>query len=320
MATTLYERLAGVLNSAFSQSSPWPPLDGVCPVDSRDRGLSLLAIYDLHTAPLERVGERAQWASHPAIADIKMRLERAWIGELDAACAALPTAGEPVRAMRALAAKDRLPAIYRWVGEQASLDEMRRFLAIEGGPDGGFDDLVALCQVGLSGAPKMELARNYWDEMGNGNPAEVHTDLHRDMARAIDLPQIARAELPEPALHRSALGGLLATNRWLQPEMLGALGLTELAGRPALPAGARRARTARSRRARAPLLPGACGRGSASWQGLARASGAAAGEGATGMGPAHGARRGLALAGQRGAVRHVGPRPAVPGSRLSRPA
>ena len=134
--------------------------------------------------------------------------------------------------MRSIAAKDRLPAIYQWVAQTASLDGLRRFLAVEGGPDGGFDDLVALCQVGLGGAPKLELARNYWDEMGAGNPAEVHTDLHRLMAQLIELPSLARASLPEAALERSALGGLLSTNRWLQPEMLGALGLTELQAGP----------------------------------------------------------------------------------------
>ena len=110
--------------------------------------------------------------------------------------------------------------------------ELRQFVAIEGGPDGGFDDLVALCQVGLDGVAKMEMARNYWDEMGDGNPADVHTDLHRQMASALQIPEIARELLPEPALARSALGGLLATNRWLQPEMIGALGLIELQAGP----------------------------------------------------------------------------------------
>jgi pyrroloquinoline quinone (PQQ) biosynthesis protein C len=34
------------------------------------------------------------------------------------------------------------------------------------------------------------------------------------------------------ALERAALGGLLATNRWLQPEMIGALGMIELQAGP----------------------------------------------------------------------------------------
>ena len=166
-----------------------------------------------------------------------MTLEDRWIRRLDAmsptpSLSAADTESDPVRAIRSLAAKDRLPAVYRWVAEEASLDELREFLAIEGGPDAGFDDLVAACQIGLSGAPKMELARNYWDEMGNGNPAEVHTELHRQMADIVGIPTVEREALPVAALQRAALGGLLATNRWLQPEMIGALGLTELQAGP----------------------------------------------------------------------------------------
>jgi hypothetical protein len=235
MAAMLYSRLSEMMNGEFCQSvTPWPPLKGVEPGDSRDRVLTLLAIYDLHTAPLDRIGDRARWAAHPIVNDVKMRLETQWLQELGAAAQPLMNAlaADPVRAMRALAAKDRLPAVYRWVGDEATLPELRTFLAIEGGPDGGFDDLVATCQVGLSGAPKMELARNYWDEMGNGDPADVHTDLHRRMAAVVEIPDLPREELPTPALQRAAFGGLLATNRWLQPEMIGALGLTELQAGP----------------------------------------------------------------------------------------
>lgn len=233
MAATLYERLNSVLNGGVSMNeASWPPLDELQPVSRTDRLLSLLSIYDLLTAPLEQVGSKARWANHPAVAGVKMRLENDWLTELEALCPPDPAADDPVAAIRSLAAKDRLPRVYRWVAETASLEQLRHFLAIEGGPDGGFDDLVALCQVGLDGAPKMELARNYWDEMGNGDPGAVHTELHRQMARAVELPSLPRTELPEAALQRAAFGGLLATNRWLQPEMIGALGLTELQAGP----------------------------------------------------------------------------------------
>jgi hypothetical protein len=134
--------------------------------------------------------------------------------------------------MRAVAARDRLPAAYKWLAKEASWDELVDFLALEGGPDGGFDDLVAVCQVGLSGSAKLELGKNYWDEMGGGDPDAVHTVLHQRMAAALDMPAIPREEQPVEALERSALGGLLATNRWLQPEMVGALGLLELQAGP----------------------------------------------------------------------------------------
>jgi hypothetical protein len=68
--------------------------------------------------------------------------------------------------------------------------------------------------------------------MGDGDPTDVHTTLHETMAAVMDLPEIPLDERPTAALERAAFGGLLATNRWLQPEMIGALGLIELQAGP----------------------------------------------------------------------------------------
>jgi hypothetical protein len=203
------------------------------PDNERDRYTTLLHIYALHTGPVQRLGPAVRWQHHPAIAALKQTCESAWLGELEALCLPSDLAdAEPVAAMRTLAARDRLPAIYKWLARDATWPEVVHFLALEGGPDANFDDLVAACQVGLTGPAKMELATNYWDEMGDGSPDAVHTTLHDQLAAAIDLPRIALAAQPVPALARSAFGGLLATNRWLQPEMLGALGLIELQAGP----------------------------------------------------------------------------------------
>jgi len=194
--------------------------------------MTLLAIYDLSTAPLPSLGATARYAGHPGIAALKARLESVWLAELEAVPlpAGLPASG--AAGMRRLAARDRLPQAYRWLARESTWDELVRFLAIEGGPDGGFDDLVAACQVGLSGSPKLELAQNYWDEMGNGRLEGVHTTMHESMARAINMPWIPRAEQAVEALERVALGGLFASSHWLQPEMVGALGLLELQAGP----------------------------------------------------------------------------------------
>jgi pyrroloquinoline quinone (PQQ) biosynthesis protein C len=68
--------------------------------------------------------------------------------------------------------------------------------------------------------------------MGNGNPGDVHTTLHDQLVDAIAMPRIPLHDQPVSALARAAFGGLLGTNRWLQPEMLGALGLIELQAGP----------------------------------------------------------------------------------------
>jgi hypothetical protein len=201
--------------------------------ERRDRFMTLLAIYDLHRAPIERLGDAVRRQHDPAVSALKQHCEEQWLAELDGL--ELPEdvdSDDPLNAIRALAARDRLPSIYKWLAREAEWQHVVRFLALEGGPDADFDDLVAICQTGLSGSAKMELAVNYWDEMGNGDPDAVHTVLHERLVKAVDLPTIPLAEQPTSALARSAFGGLLATNRWLQPEMLGALGLIELQAGP----------------------------------------------------------------------------------------
>jgi hypothetical protein len=200
--------------------------------DRRDRFETLLAIYDLATAPLPDVGDAARLVTSPELILLKNRLEGEWLAELEASPVPDDLADDPVEALRVLATRGRLPAVYRWLAAEANRDELIHFLAVEGGPDSGFDDLVATCQIGLFGQAKMEMAQNYWDEMGNGDLAGVHTTLHTQMAEAIDMPRLARSELPVEGLERTALGGLLATNRWLQPEMIGALGMIELQAGP----------------------------------------------------------------------------------------
>jgi hypothetical protein len=201
-------------------------------MSTAERLLRLLDVHDLHLAPIDELGDRVRLQHHPDTAATKFELEEWVIGRLDDLDAPDLEGDDAVAAMRSLGRIDLVPPVYEWLAEDASLDEAREYLAVEGGPDGGFDDLVAACQIGIDGAAKLELAQNYWDEMGNGKLDRVHTELHRKLARALDLRAVPRHELPVEALERAALGSLLATNRWLQPEMIGALGLIELQAGP----------------------------------------------------------------------------------------
>jgi hypothetical protein len=209
-------------------------------LDEHDRLVTLTRLHALHVAPIDVVGPAVRFQHHPALAALKWRLEAQVLDGIEAACAASPDhvadevsdRADPVAAMRAVATRDLVPSVYRWVADQAALPELVEFLALEGGPDAGFDDLVAACQVGLSGEPKLELARNYWDEMGRGELAGVHTVLHDQLVEALRMPRVPPVDQPTSGLLRSVLGSLLVTNRWLQPELVGALGLLELQAGP----------------------------------------------------------------------------------------
>jgi hypothetical protein len=199
---------------------------------TRERLLEMLDVHDLHLAPIDELGDRARLQHHPVTAARKFELDEWFVAHLDALPCPDVERPDAVASMRARARVDLVPPVYEWLAEEATLEQTVEYLSVEGGPDGGFDDLVAACQIGIDGPAKVELAQNYWDEMGNGRLDRVHTELHRKLARALGLRAIPRDELPTLALERAALGSVLATNRWLQPEMIGALGLIELQAGP----------------------------------------------------------------------------------------
>jgi hypothetical protein len=230
-----HDRLDERVCRALQVGSPaLQALVGAEPSSVRDGVLALLRIHDLHLSPLAEVSGIVRWQHHPAVADLKWRLEGAFVNRLRLLDAArewvLPT--KAAEAVRAIGHRERRPSLYEWLADDCSLSELVRFIGLEGGPDGGFDDLVAICQVGLDGEAKMELARNYWDEMGRGRPPEVHTELHRRLTTALELRPTPRGDQPLEALERSALSSLFATNRTFQAQMVGALGLIELQAGP----------------------------------------------------------------------------------------
>ncbi|HEX4529243.1 MAG TPA: iron-containing redox enzyme family protein [Acidimicrobiia bacterium] len=197
----------------------------------RDALEALLEIHALHLAPLPTLDGAEHWQHHPEVARLKLQLEAAFRRRLEHRCPVIAVE-DAVDELRRVAARELVPPVYDWLGDEASLADVVEFIALEGGPDAGFDDLVALCQIGIAGPAKVTLGANYWDEMGRGDPSDVHTELHHRMAEALDLPRLTPRELPIEGLERLALNGLLATNRAWQPELLGGLGLLECQAGP----------------------------------------------------------------------------------------
>jgi hypothetical protein len=226
--------LAERLELALASGDParLDTLAEAAPLDRFDAMDALLGVHELWSAPLPGLGGRERFQNHPGVARLKWRLEESFLALLDEwTSGGGPSPADPAAALRRIARRDD-DGVYDWVATSADDDQLRRFLALEGGPDAGFDDLVAICQVGLTEGPKVVMGANYWDEMGCGRVDDVHTVLHGRMVAALDLPRIPRSQLPQSSLDRTALSGLLATNRWLQPELVGALGLLELQAGP----------------------------------------------------------------------------------------
>lgn len=117
--------------------------------------------------------------------------------------------------------------LFPWLAQSASLPQMKWFLAQEVAGEAGFDDLVALTQVKMPVQAKLELARNYWDEMGRGRPSGMHGPLLSDLARALEI----RADPATTVWESLALANLLvalALDRRYAYHSVGALGAIEL--------------------------------------------------------------------------------------------
>jgi hypothetical protein len=117
--------------------------------------------------------------------------------------------------------------LFPYLAAGADCDEMRWFLAQEVAGEAGFDDLVAITQVGFPVEAKLELARNYWDEMGRGNRKGMHGPMLQTLARALDVVPTPETTVGE-ALALSNLMVALATNRRYAFQSIGALGVIEL--------------------------------------------------------------------------------------------
>ena len=86
--------------------------------------------------------------------------------------------------------------LYAFIASEASRAQLEWFFRMECAGEAAFDDLVALGQVGTRGQVKMEMASNYWDEMGRGRDHAVHTHLFHKLIEGLSLEAPPASELP----------------------------------------------------------------------------------------------------------------------------
>lgn len=120
-----------------------------------------------------------------------------------------------------------LAGLFPWLAQSASFSQMKWFLAQEVAGEAGFDDLVAMTQVKMPVRAKLEMARNYWDEMGRGDPKGMHGPMLEKLADHLDICAKIDTTVPEAL----ALGNMmmaLAVHRKFAFHSVGALGVIEM--------------------------------------------------------------------------------------------
>lgn len=118
-------------------------------------------------------------------------------------------------------------ALFPWLAEEASRDDIRWFLEQEAAGEAGFDDLVAMTQVKLPARPKLELARNYWDEMGCGNAKGMHGPMLQVLVGVLACEPAIDATVWESLALANAMTAMASARRYAW-HSVGALGVIEL--------------------------------------------------------------------------------------------
>lgn len=119
--------------------------------------------------------------------------------------------------------------LFDWLAESANYAQMKWFIQQEVAGEAGFEDLTALTQIKMPTQPKMEMANNYWDEMGRGNFAGMHGPMLTKIASEFGLDENTNIE--KSTWEALALGNVLlgmAINRRYAYHSVGALGVVEL--------------------------------------------------------------------------------------------
>jgi Iron-containing redox enzyme len=117
--------------------------------------------------------------------------------------------------------------LFPFLAEAASRQQMKWFLWQEVAGEAGFEDLLAMTQVKMPEQAKLEMARNYWDEMGRGFAKGMHGPMLARLAEHLDL-----TPSPDDVVAESlALGNTmiaLARHRSYAFQSVGALGAIEM--------------------------------------------------------------------------------------------
>jgi hypothetical protein len=182
--------------------APGPPTEDWRTALEREHAWRVLELEFLERE-LAAVRDRARAAPRTARGFVR------WFEELEASG---PGQGDP---------------LFPWLARSAGIAELTWFLKQEVSGEAGFDDLVALVQLRMPEQAKLELARNYWDELGRGSARGMHGPMLHRLASELRLEDHPAKIVWEALALANTMAGL-AGNRRYAYQAIGALGVIEL--------------------------------------------------------------------------------------------
>lgn len=208
--------------------------EGTDVLRDNDLQLSLYCLYELYYGGLPGVPADAEW--HPELIRLRRVLETAFETALRAAVT-LPDLPEPTAAavselLFALAAEDDGPSVSRFIGQKATLDQLREFLMLrsiyqlrEADPHSW---AIPRLPVGRAKAALVEIQA---DEYGGGRADQMHSHLFAVTMEGLGLDSTYGGYLDRaPALVLAANNAmsLFGLNRRLRGAVAGHLAAFEM--------------------------------------------------------------------------------------------
>ena len=174
------------------------------------------------------------WRLHRAGEERMLQLERCFLDALraDVRAQAKDAPSDPARFVAWFEGLEKTgpgqhDPLFEWLADHATMQQMRWYLTQEAAGEAGFDDLTAFTQVKLPSRVKLELARNYWDEMGRGAAKGMHGPMLQRVVDALQLEPQIDTTLAESLALANAMTAM-ATRRDFAWHSVGALGVIEL--------------------------------------------------------------------------------------------
>lgn len=224
-AARFADKVAGVLQDAFERRDS---------TALREAHRALFLLYELHVADPSQIRCANQFNS--LLNSTRLAIERTWLA---AEVRLAPNLGHPSSAPELVAALKKIwtehsvssHPIFDFLEHDATHAQIVTFFKSDSALNIRFFDLIVLSLVGSQHEVRKELAQNFWDESGRGEPGRGHVALFRHLLDTVGIGQADddhASVLDWQGLAGYNLFMLSCLNRQHYFKSLGVMSMTEL--------------------------------------------------------------------------------------------
>lgn len=229
LAARLQARLAALLRRAFGERDE---------VALADVHRALFALYDLHVADPAMPAVVNQF--DPLLTGLRGMIERQWLAAEYQRIDAAPVFDSPDALIDALRGAVQAHAashhpLFDLLETHATRAQLERFFCSDTALNVRFFDLIVMAMIGSPPETRQELASNFWDEAGRGDPRHSHVQLFRRLLADLGIAPSGddfASQLTWQGLRGYNLFMLCALNRQHYFKLLGVMAATELLDPP----------------------------------------------------------------------------------------